>query len=90
MPEDIFNPGDKRVIEFTPDPGAKIEQIAPVIARLTRRLKMDAEIHFPQFVVEVPQGAKPQEIIEAYYRVAVDYLPEVRPVPRRPGPPGPR
>lgn len=75
----VFDHNDDEVIEFTPEPGAKIEQIAPIVAKLTKKLEMDAEIHFPGFSLQVPQAATAGDILKAYYEVSVQYLPELRP-----------
>lgn len=69
---------DRPVLEFTPQPGTKIEQLAPLVVKTMERLDMDAEIHFPAFTLEVPRGSTPEDIVEAYKQVVVDYLPEVR------------
>jgi hypothetical protein len=79
MSDDVFDHNRDEIIEFTPEPGAKIEEIAPVIAKMTKKLEMDAEIHFPNFTLNVPQAATAMDIVKAYYSVAIEYLPEVRP-----------
>jgi hypothetical protein len=84
MPGDVFNFNDDEIIEFTPEPGAKIEQIAPLISRMAKDMGMDAEIHFPAFTLEVPCGASPKDIIDAFHSVNVEYLPELRPTPKPP------
>lgn len=78
MSGDVFDHNRDEIIEFTPEPGAKIEEIAPIIAKMTKKLEMDAEIHFPNFTLNVPQSATAKDIVKAYYTVAVEYLPEVR------------
>lgn len=79
MAGDVFDHNDDDIIEFTPEPGAKIEKIAPIVAKMTRKLEMDAEIHFPNFTLHVPQAATTWDILQAYYKVSVEYLPELRP-----------
>ena len=79
MPGDIFDFNDDEIIIFTPEPDAKIEKIAPVVAKVTKDTGMDAEIHFPKFTLHVPQAATEKDILEAYYSVNVEYLPDLRP-----------
>jgi hypothetical protein len=76
---DVFDHSDDEFIEFTAEPGAKIEMIAPIVAKMTKQLEMDAEIHFPKFTLHVPQAATVRDILEAYYHVNVEYLPPLRP-----------
>ena len=78
-------PEDENIIVFTPEKDAKIENIASAVLRAMKKLGMDAEIHFPHFVLEVPQGATVKNIIEAYHKVVPQYLPEIKPTqPRKP------
>jgi hypothetical protein len=79
MTDGVFDHNDDEIIEFTAEPGAKIELIAPVVAKMTKQLEMDAEIHFPNFTLHVPQAANVRDILEAYYQVNPDYLPPLRP-----------
>jgi hypothetical protein len=79
MANDVFDHNDDEFIEFTPEPGVKIEDVAPVITKMTKELEMDAEIHFERFTLHVPQAATVKDIVEAYYKVNVQYLPELRP-----------
>ncbi len=76
---DVFDHNDDEFIEFTPEPGLKIEAVAPIITRMTKELEMDAEIHFPAFTLHVPQAATTKDVCDAYYKVSVEYLPELRP-----------
>jgi hypothetical protein len=75
----VFDHSDDEIIIVTPDPEAKIEKIAPVVAKMTKELGMDAEIHFPTFTLNVPQAATARDILEAYYAVKVEYLSDLRP-----------
>jgi len=82
-PKDPFNDDDD-ILEFTPEPGTPIEEIAPMVVDAMEILDIDAEIHFPTFTLEVPRGATEKDIIDAYYKVSVEYLPDLRPPPRPP------
>lgn len=79
---------DRNILEFTPEPGTKIEHFALFVVKAMETMDMDAEIHFPNFTLEVPRGATANDIVDAYNSVNVDYLPDLR----HPRPPfkGPR
>ncbi len=83
------DPEDRQVIEITPDPGTKIEALAPQVIKLMKELDLEAEIHFPTFTLEVPKGATAKDIVDAYNSVVIDYLPDVRPAYKPPPKRGP-
>lgn len=75
---------DDDILEFTPEPGTPIEDLAPMVVKAMEMLDVDAEIHFPTFTLEVPRGATAKDIIEAYNKVSIEYLPDLRPPPKPP------
>ncbi len=72
------------ILEFTPEPGTRIEDIAPFIVEAMEELGVDAEIHFPTFTLEIPLGSTAKDIVDTYNQIAVEYLPELRPPPKPP------
>lgn len=81
-PRDPDDP-DKDILEITPEPGTDINDLAPLVIKAMEELEVDAEIHFPTFTLEVPLGATAKDIVDAYNKIAVEYLPDIRP-PRPP------
>ena len=77
-------PEDDNVIIFKPEADAPIEKTAAAVYTAMQRLDAEAEIHFPNFVLEVPREAMPQDIVEAYRSIVPARLPEVRATERRP------
>ena len=77
------------ILEFTPEPGTRIEDIAPFIVEAMEELGVDAEIHFPTFTLEIPLGSTAKDIVDTYNQIAVEYLPELRP-PTKPPAFGPK
>lgn len=78
------DPEKPDIIEFTPEPGTKIEKLAPLVIKAMELLDKDAEIHFPTFTLEVPRGATAQDIIDTYHMVVIEYLPALRDPPKKP------
>ena len=70
---------NRKTIEITPDPDTRIEILAPQIVKLMKEHKRDAQLHFPNFTLDVPQNASAADIVKAYHNVALDYLPALRP-----------
>lgn len=66
-------PEGDEVLEFTPEDGAEIEEIADMIIDMMEDYGMDCEVHFPKFTMEVAQGVTAEEIIEGYKEILTHF-----------------
>lgn len=84
-PDDPDDPDDNDdILEITPEPGTRIEDLAPFIVEAMEELEVDAAIHFPTFTLDVPLGSTAKDIIDAYNLINIEYLPDLRPPPKPP------
>lgn len=58
---------DDDVINFTPEPGFTIENLAVTIVQMMRDLDMDAHVNLPNdIVIEISKDCTAKEIISGY------------------------
>lgn len=59
--------GNDDVIDFTPEPGFTIENLAVTIVEMMRDMDMDAQVNLPDnVVVEIDRDCTVKEIIAGY------------------------
>jgi hypothetical protein len=72
MTDEVFGDGDcqRKILHCTPEPAARIEDIAKALVRLIKSEKADgAEIEYPDFTIEVDSTATEKDIVASYYEM---------------------
>jgi len=86
IPDDVFggNDDDLNILECTPEPDAKIEDIAKAVVKMMKTMKADgAEIIYPDFKIEVDKTASAKDIIDAYRQMQPKIVDDLRGPPAR-------